>query len=388
MKTTITVIFILAVMPGLTAGIVNNSTVSPTAEDSLSVIFYSLDSLGNADTADSIYILVSGPGGIVYRDSSTIADGRVTAGSICDKTIYTFCEQVSNIDGDGWPGQYAMTILAGQTAADLLTPNIFEFQIVSRDFSDQIALIGDSVLVRGGEIDANRAVDSASMAAWVWNAPQADHTETGTFGKYLDSEISGIGSGSGACAVTMVAFDRTVGQVIPHVSLAVRNLDQSALIATGRTDINGRAGFNLDNGDFTVSATASGYLFAAFDTLSIAGAGTDTIFCDQFDPGLPNFPLLCRVYGHIFDAGGVPEEDVRVTAWLPSGVTTFGPAIIAPKEIATATDSTGYFYLDLIPSDSLAADDARYEFTFDRDDGSILRKRIEVPDSTSWRMTW
>ena len=47
------------------AVIVNNSVSSPTAEDSLSFVFYSLDSLGNPTSADSLYIMVTGPDGAI-----------------------------------------------------------------------------------------------------------------------------------------------------------------------------------------------------------------------------------------------------------------------------------------------------------------------------------
>ncbi len=42
--------------------------------------------------------------------------------------------------------------------------------------------------------------DSASIASWVWNTPQLNHTADGTFGGNLDAEVSGIGSGSGTYA--------------------------------------------------------------------------------------------------------------------------------------------------------------------------------------------
>ncbi|MCK4373661.1 MAG: hypothetical protein KAW61_10955, partial [candidate division Zixibacteria bacterium] len=262
---------------------------------------------------------------------------------------------------------------------------------VSEELSDQLALIGDSVDVRGGAVDSNRTElggDSAMTAAWVWNTPQSNHTSSGSFGKYLDTEVSGIASGSGAYSYTIQTYDTSVGQAIPYAQIGVRNIDQSALIAVGKADVMGRATMNLDADSFVVVATASGYVFGSYDTVVVSGAGVDTIFCDQFDPGAPFFPTLCRVYGHLFSADGQPEEDAAISAWLPSGVARFGVVVISPSPVKTTSDSTGYFYLDLVPSDSLIPSDTEYEFSISRRDGTILRQRLTVPDSTSWRLTW
>lgn len=376
----------------LYGAIVNNSTSTPTAEDSLSFMFYSVDSLGNATTADSFYIVVSGPsGGVAYKDSAAISDSRVSSITIRSKQFYSFKDQVSNLDGSGDAGAYCLTILAKKNAGGLLTPNVYSFQIISSELSDQLALIDDSVNVKGGVVDSNRTElgsDSATTAGWVWNTPQSNHTVSGSFGKYLDTEVSGVSSGTGAYSFTIQTFDSSVGLAIPFASLGVRSVDQSSLIAVGKSDNLGRASFNLDADSFLVVASASSYVFGGYDTVVVTGAGVDTIYCDQFDPGAPEFPTLCRVYGHLFTANGVPEEDATVSAWLPSGVSRFGMVVISPAPVSTTSDSTGYFYVDLVPSGSLNPANTKYEFTISRRNGTILRQRLVVPDSTTWRLTW
>jgi len=376
------------------ASIVNNSTTFPTAEDSVAWVFYALDSLGNPTTADSVYILVVGPDGTVaYKDSLPISDSRITSTVITGKQFYSFADQVSNIDGAGIDGHYSLTILAKNTSTNLLTPNQYSLQIISTELSDQVARIGDSVLVKGGAVDSNRtelggAADSTSIARWVWNTPQGNHTVAGTFGKYLDAEVSGISGGAGAYSYTLVAFDSSLGQPVPQVDIAVRNISQSALIGIGRTDSEGEVSFNLDADSFAVIATAAGYLFDPCDTIVVSGTGVETIHGDQFDPGAPSSPFLCRVYGYVYNLSGVPEAGASVTAHLPSGVAQLANGIVSPFSISTTTDSTGYFFLDLIPSDSLTPAGVKYEFTISRTDGTILRQRLAVPDSTQWKLTW
>jgi len=246
------------------------------------------------------------------------------------------------------------------------------------------SVLADSLSYRG----SGGAGDSTSIARWVWNTPQTNHTLSGTFGKYLDSEISGLGGGSGMYAYSLVTYDSSSEQVIPGVSLAVRNINQSALVATGRTDMNGLASFNLDADSFLVIAGAAGYIFESFDTLVIIGAGTDTVYGYRFDPGEPSAPELCRVYGYLYDLEGDPVEQATVSAYLPQGVTRSGGRVISPFTVSVPTDSVGYFYLDLIPTDSLIPDNTSYELTIHNLDGTIFRKRLKVPASTSWQLVW
>ncbi|HWR83534.1 MAG TPA: hypothetical protein VN285_09540 [Candidatus Deferrimicrobium sp.] len=378
----------------LSASIVNNSTTSPTSEDSVSFVFYSLDSLGNPTTADSVYILVSGPTGtIVYKDSILSTNSRITSTTVRGKQFYSFADQVSNLDGSGAHGHYAITLLTKRNSGNLQTPNVYSFQIISKELSDQIAKIADSVYVKGGAVDSNRTEmggsgDSASVARWVWNTPHGNHVNGGTFGKYLDTEVSGISGGSGAYSFTLVTYDSTIDQVIPLAGVAVRNVSQSALIASGKASSAGTASFNLNGASYVVIATAPGYIFKPYDTVVVSGTGTDTLFGDQFDPGAPASPELCRVYGFVYDLKGQPEEGASVTAYLPSGVARITNGIVSPYSVSASTDTAGYFFLDLIPSNSLSPSGAKYELTISRTDGTILRQRVAVPDSTQWRLTW
>ncbi len=377
---------------GASAAIVNNSTTSPTAEDSIGVVFYSLDSLGNPTIADSLFVAVSGPrGSVVYSNSMAVSDSRVTTTTVGSGRFYLFADQVSNLDGPGVMGSYSLGLVARNTSLSLLTPAQIDFQIVSRELSEQLQKIEDSVLVKGGAIDTNyteRGADSSNAAHWVWNTPQSGHTTAGTFGKFLDDEISGIGSGSGLYSYTIQLFDSSSSQVVPGARTVVRNLSQTALIAVGTSDSYGTISFNLDAGSFVVVAASPGYIFEAYDTLVVGGAGVDTVLCAGFDPGTPTFPSLCRIWGYLYNANGLAEDNVSVSARIPSGVTTFANGIVTPTEVSTVTDSYGYFSLDVVPSAGLGDDGAEYEITISRQDGTILRQRLDVPDSASWQLRW
>ncbi len=394
MKTVTIVLILMAVTTTVTAAVVNNSTTAPTSEDSLAIIFYSLDSLANPNSADSVFILVAGPSGnVTYRDSVAVTDPRITAPAVAGKQFYLFSEQVSEIDGTGAHGGYTLSLVAKNNADQLLTPNTYHFQIVSSELSDQLARINDSIFVLGGAVDSNRTEqgggsDSVSIARWVWNTPQANHNQSATFGKYLDTEISGVSGGTGAYSVTLVVYDSSLDQTVPGAQVVVRNIEQTAQLAMGGSDSNGRISFNLDTDSFLVAASAPGYLFSPFDTLVVTGPIIDTVHGFPFDPGTPASPSLCRVWGYLYGLTGQPEFGVAVSLWLPGGVVTLNGTIISPVMVTTSTDSTGYFAVDVIPSDLLNPPDTKYEITITRTDGAILRQRLAVPDYGSWQLTW
>ncbi len=378
------ILVLLLILPiTLNAIIVRNNNSSPTSEDSLSVIFYSLDSLGNSTTADSVFLLVVNPNGIVaYKDSLIISDSRITSTSIRSKQFYSFKEQVSNLDGGGLFGQYFLTILAYNSSLGLLTPNQYGFQIISSKLSQQIDATDDSVNVKGG------IIDSSMIASSVWNAPQPNHTTANTFGRYLDTEISGISSGSGIYSVSIYAYDSSINQVIPGVGFAIRNLDQSALLALGTGGNNGEVTFNLNADSLIMVPSLYGYIFDAYDTIIVTGAITDTAFGYKFNPGMPGNPYLTRVYGFLYDINGIAEVGEEVTVSLIGDGVRYNSVILTPTQISTVTDTVGYFYFDIIPSDSLQPEGSKYEITINKKDGSIFRKRVQVPDQSQWLLDW
>ncbi|MFH2036802.1 MAG: hypothetical protein ABIJ45_10400 [Candidatus Zixiibacteriota bacterium] len=254
------------------------------------------------------------------------------------------------------------------------------------DFADSIAnrVLEDSLSYKG----SGGSSDSTSIARWVWNTPGSSHNVEGSFGSLLDDQVSGIGSGSGIYACQIVAFDSSVDMAVPGVRIAVRNLAQTSLSGCGATDNNGTVIFNLDADSFLVNAVSSGYIFESFDSLIVDGAEFDTIFGYQFNPGAPENPNLCRVFGYLFDINGQPENYATIKASLPGGAVLNGSNIISPFSVSAVTNSNGYFYLDLIPSTDLNPATTRYEITITRTDGTILRERIIIPDQANWQLTW
>lgn len=354
-------ILLLAGLPAVAtpAVIVNNAESAPGGEDSLCVNFVLLDSLGSPTPADSVAVLVSDPSGqTVYSDSMGVSDSRITSVSSLGGTVYRFADQVSQIDGNGGPGPYTITLTARSSSLDLVTTRSVSFQVAGVYLSSRLAAIGDSVAVYGGLIDSNR-------------------TERGAFG-----------IGAGAAAVSLVARDTAADRVIPGVSVWIRNLDQTTILALGRTAASGAVGLNLEPDTVLVLAASPGYTFPAWDTLVVEPGITDTVFGQMLYPDPPPSATLCRVWGYLYRLDGSPVEAAAVSFSLSRGGVKFDGSAVSPFSITAESDSTGLFEVDLIPSDLLVPSGTEYDVTITRPDGTVLRERVTVPDEPVWQLTW
>lgn len=409
------------------AAIVNNNGGAGQAEDSLCVTFFVTDTIGNFAIADSFYVAIFGPwGDSVYGASYISSAAEIRTAVVGGRRFYRWMEDVADIDGSSpRSGTYAGVIVAvdtldGTSAARL--DQAFTFSFVLEPTFAERAKIGDTCgdgkpmalidnAITAAKI-ANDAIGSAEINtdAWTdcWSSPSRTLTtdsfviDLSSLNAALDNDTSLIGflragigggssgscSGTGAYSVQLVCIDTGADVTVPGANVAIRSLDQSALLAVGRSDSEGRVSFNLDADSYVVVAASSGYLFAPFDTFQVTGSGFDSLFGYEFDPGAPALPSLCRVYGHLYTIAGTAEEGAVISAMLPSGVARSGERVISPFAVTTLSDTDGYFALDLIPSDSLNPSGAKYEFSITRKDGAILRQRVEVPAQTSWRLDW
>lgn len=405
-------------------GIVNNSGNS--TEDSLSLPVLSLDSLGRPSSADSFFVMVfkSHANNVVFADSGTAAMTGLDTVRVGGVTYYYFHRAVSDIDGSGATGQYGIIVTARRSSTGLATPNRYSFQIVSGDLSPKLDSIGVAALL------SSRALDSLAL---VIDSLQAvlDTLQDGSNGPLVTTKVAGAGSisansftnnavnsdvlagsaaneiadsvlndslkyrgnssgcsGSGPYAVTIQLTDTISALVVPSADLAIRNLSQTALIALAASDQMGRARVNLDTGRYVVTALAPGYIFRAFDTIHVSGAGTFALGGYRFDPGSPVSPGLCRVFGYLYNVSGNPEVGATVTISLASGAVRSGSLVVSPFLVSTRTDSLGYFALDIIPSDSLAPAGSKYDIAISRQDGVVLRQRLKIPAVPAWQLAW
>lgn len=125
-----------------------------------------------------------------------------------------------------------------------------------------------------GELDAAQAAiqadigglndpSAADVADAVWDEARAGHTTAGTFGLYLDAQISGVGGavGPGSTAYTITVTDGANPLDGAEVWISTDAAGLNVIAGTLSTDAMGEATFMLDPGDYYVWVQLAGYNF-------------------------------------------------------------------------------------------------------------------------------
>ena len=109
----------------------------------------------------------------------------------------------------------------------------------------------------------------AEIVDAIWDELKAGHTDTGSFGDYLDSKVSLIAGAAGAGAITWVytLTDTDTGNPIADADIWVTSDEAGTnVIASGKTDQYGKVTFFLDEGEIFVWRQKSGWNFVNPDT--------------------------------------------------------------------------------------------------------------------------
>lgn len=396
MKRILLILVILGLLPlSPRAAVFNNS--GTTGADSLAIPFIVFDSSGSQtvlSSGDSLFLVVFYPNGSkAFEDSAAYNDNNIVAHNRHGLSWYCYREAIANLDGSGMNGVYAYTFTVKDlTAADLTSSFTGNFQLYQTyDYNlalDRISEILDTLQDGSNGIDVNLGAVASEFADTLYQRDSSVFSPAFWHKLALSSDSGNVATLGGAYACNLVIYDSANAQVVPNASVSIRNLTQTALIAVGSSGSNGVGTFNLSADSFLISCLAPGYIFSAFDTLVVTGGITDTLFGYQFDPGSPANPAFCRVWGYLYDLSGTAQADAEITASLPQGVVRIGNTIVSPFSVSTTSDDYGYFYLDLIPSVNMIPDTTHYEISISLTNGTILRQRLVVPDSTNWKLVW
>lgn len=332
-------------------------------------------------TAPGMYIIGGGNGG----EGVKIVGGNTKSALVAQAGASLGATHGFDLIGDGTG--VGLNASLGTSAKQSIAEAVWDEDTASHAESGSFAtLLKDTAAYQGSA----SGLTAAEVADGVWDELQNGHAATGSFGSYLDAPVSGAGSplGSGTYPFTIVAYDSGNGQAVPGVRIYAYDESVSVLLALGATAPDGSVAFNLDAGQYVLSAFAPGYIFAAYDTINVAGAGIDSVYGYRFDPGNPSSPNLCRVYGFIYGVDGRPMEGVTVSAELTGGVVRYNSLIVSPYKQTATSDTAGYFYFDLIPSEDLNPSGTSYLVTASSAYGTILNAQIVVPQSSDWQLDW
>jgi len=258
--------------------------------------------------------------------------------------------------------------------------------------NEQAFWIPDSVreqiagLARDSVGSVTASVDKDSVRDAVWQALSSSYTTDGTFGKYLDMQISSVTglSGAGAYTVNILVLDTgaTTDSVIPQVNVYVNNQAQSATPYLAATNNNGIAIFNLDAGTYVKFITKAGFA-TVVDTFTISAASTDTlkVYRDAGD--------RTTVSWRINDIIGDPLTSARLKVELFSAgdsVLYIGDTLAFWPDIVEAIpNSGGVVSLNLIPNSDFTNDSTWYKATIRAEHGArrTITQLFRVPDTSA-----
>ncbi len=319
--------------------------------DSIWVAFTINDTLGNADDADSCWIVRYYNGRAFdslrlteeyeARDGLYAVPFRAAAGDSLG--AYWVHVNAYGVDGRNPHATFAYTVVDGGPAG----------------LSTELAGIKDLL------------VDTVDVAR---DETKVDYQST---------------TGPGAVPVWVHCLNEADSTSIQGVRLTVRLADGTTK-HRAISDADGIAGMTLDNTDYDIFATANNFLFdLPAGTLTVdADSLRDTIWGEWFHPGDPGGPSLCRLYGWVHDFSGDVVAGAEVTIRLLGSSIRYDMSTISPYEQTAVSDTVGFWYLDVIPSKNLVPDTTKYELTIRQSSGAIARQHITVPDSAAWLVSW
>ena len=208
--------------------------------------------------------------------------------------------------------------------------------------------------------------------------------DVGDYFAAIAASTNSTGDGAHACTLHVCESGGTTA--VAGAFVRVLNSNESATIASGRSDSNGRLILSLDASQYHIYASMFGYVAEGLPMLSnvTAAGANDTLFLERFDPGAAPQANLCRLYGYVQTLGGQGIGGVAVTALIQKSPLLLDGAVVSPFALSTVSDASGYWFLDLIPNSTLEPDDTKYDLTLQYPSGIILRKQITVPAATNY----
>ena len=135
-------------------------------------------------------------------------------------------------------------------------------------------MVDISSLATSAEIAALNDPSSADIADAVWDELQSSHTTVGSFGYYLDSQVSSAGAGGSGLYQVTVTVQNESAEVLQGARV---NVDGTTL--TLATDSSGQCVFNLDSGVYTLHVSPpAGYQTPTGNVITVATADISSTF--------------------------------------------------------------------------------------------------------------
>lgn len=192
--------------------------------------------------------------------------------------------------------------------------------------------------------------------------------------------VTVVMTGTGANLVTITVND-TLSSVVAGARVTIKNSAQTAVIATGETNLLGIVTFNLDNGSYKALVTTTPfYESLAVQTLTVSGTTTATFTLTPTTISSPVDPGLCAVYLDIYTGSGVAAAGIIVYATPEFTPLYTSTVLITTQKLSATSDVNGRATLTLIRKDQITSQNKAYRITCE-DLG--INVAVEVPNQST-----
>jgi hypothetical protein len=351
---------------------------------------------------------------------SNVATGAIQAGDIGAGAITSSTFAANAIDATVIADNAldANAIAAGAITSSKIATGAITAGTFAAGAIDAAAIATDAI--GASEWAANA---SGEVADGVWDEARAGHTTAGTFGFYLDAQISGItaggggiltaaniqairdtvwntptsfgfvpssmgsvlntggGGGGGSCAgtgqyaVTITVKDTSSAPdvVIANARVTINNVTQTGVPYVAFSNVNGQVTFLLDNGTYIRQTQPPGYVLNV-DTFTVSNAARPTDQLQQYSSIGALRPLVIR-----YDVpSGYPSKSWVGLLSLRSvndSLLRVGDTSIAsgtPWSIRIVADQYGEAVVPLWPNPTFTNDSTFYTLTINDQRNSVL----------------
>lgn len=346
--------------------------------------------IGGAELGESLY---------VYNDSvrNVVADANkvnfkadvssLPTEAVLGESLFVYNDSIQNALADANKTNFKADVSALALEASVTA---------IRDSMDEAAQTGgagsDSTTVYEATMDAMLDLFLHYLFAAAMNT---DSTDNSSLGEIVIDSLAGqewatsgsAGSGSGTCS--LFVLDTSGTDALVNATVTVKSDDQSSTHGILQSESGGKnAVFSLDDADYYVLAVAAGYVISA-KTVTVSGTTKDTLKGYNIDPGAAGDPDKCRVYGYLKDTKGTALEGAKITMTLTQpgedDLSVSSSQIVGISHTAW-TDTSGYWYIDLIPNADLDTS-TYYNYTVAVPSGTAVaapkNKPVKVPDSVN-----
>lgn len=300
--------------------------------------------------------------GVVEPDSVLVRVNEVGSGTqVGDDTIIT-----------AFPDTLVYTI----DSAKVYESQVFEAWYGAGDYERPVTWVIPLRLIAA-------TVDSTDVARFVWNTPQSSHTTAGTFGKYLDTEVSGVGGGSDT--LIYYAADTLNDNHVGGVQVTCYGIGGSQVGAKQVTTASGYNLWALNTSDSLIFIVYGPHLYNwELDTVLFTGQSSDSAMgWKTADPAAVGSPVYVSAYidigTGIVDTLGqmIPRENMLLRLNLVGGLTfNDGSWIIVPRQQEERPNASGRATFLIPTNDALTPSDSYYELSFVARDGASMTRGI------------